>query len=151
MVNGSPTDGYQYSIEGSNDLTSWTALYDTTGVTGTGEPYTIGSFTGTAPTNVDNVRTSKKNHHVAYIADFTFGTSYKYYALGESTVAMLEGDGSEPVGRPSLVELSGVGDLNTAGARPLSPVPETASWAMLLTGIGAMGLLSRRRRAQAAA
>jgi hypothetical protein len=147
---GSPTDGYQYTIEGSNNLTSWTALYDTTGVTGSGEPYTIGSHTGTAPTSVNNVRTSTKNHHVAYIADFTFGTAYKYYALGASTVVMTEGDASEPISRVTLVEISGLGDLNSTHLGIHTPVPEPASWAMMLTGIGALGLFARRRRVQAA-
>jgi hypothetical protein len=46
---GAPYDGYQYTISGSNDLNSWTPLFDALTVAGAGEPFTLGSFTGTAP------------------------------------------------------------------------------------------------------
>src|SRR5262249_22672784 len=98
----------------------------------------------------------KKGHHAGYIADFTFGDSYKYFALGFSTAAFIQGDGDEPPGRPLLAEFSAVGLLSTtpaaAGPAPGSvPVPEPASWVMLLSGIGAMGLSARRGRALRAA
>jgi hypothetical protein len=50
-------DGYQYTIEGSNDGTTWTPLFDALTVTGGGEPFTLGTFTGTAPVSVNNVLT----------------------------------------------------------------------------------------------
>jgi hypothetical protein len=54
---GSQYDGFQYTIEGSNDGTTWTPLFDALTVSGAVEPFTSGSFTGTAPTNVNNVLT----------------------------------------------------------------------------------------------
>jgi hypothetical protein len=54
---GAQFDGYQYAIEGSNNQTTWTPLFDATSVVGASEPFTLGSFTGTAPTRVNNVLT----------------------------------------------------------------------------------------------
>ena len=92
-------DGFQYSIAGSNDGTTWTVLYDATSVNGSNEPFKLGNFTGTAPTTVNNVCPvalcalnaglpgSGPNGTVGYIARFTFTTAYQYYAFGASTVA----------------------------------------------------------------
>jgi hypothetical protein len=133
---GAAYDGYQYTIEGSNDGTTWTALFDATSVTGAGEPFTLGSFTGTAPTNVDNVLTGAAGPAgtVGYIADFSFGTAYKYYAFGASTEAFASGNSDQ--------ELSGV-----------SAIPEPASWAMMIAGfagVGAAVRLGRRTKFAAA-
>jgi hypothetical protein len=119
---GSQYDGYQYTIEGSNDGSNWTQLFDSTSVSGANEPFTLGTFTGTAPTNVDNVLTgaSGPGGTVGYIADFTFGSAYKYYAFGASTVAFAQGNSDQ--------ELSGV-----------SAIPEPASWAMMIVGFAGIG------------
>jgi hypothetical protein len=128
---GSAYDGYQYSIEGSNDLKTWDALFDATSVLGAGEPFTLGGFTGTAPTKVDNVvlGASGPGGKVGYIADFTFSKAYKYYAFGASTVAFASGNADQ--------ELSGV----TAPG-----VPEPTSWALLIMGFGGIGCALRARR-----
>jgi hypothetical protein len=107
---GSAYDGYQYQIYGSNDygnseVPTWTKLFDATSVNacvsgcvdgGTGEPFTLGTSTGTPPSTVNNVETggclpgpvnSPGSNCVGYEAQFTFGTAYKYYAFGASTVA----------------------------------------------------------------
>lgn len=128
---GSQYDGYQYTIYGSNDATNWTQLYDTTSVSGSGEPFTIGSFTGTAPTQVDNVLTPGNGPAgtVGYIADFHFNNAYKYYAFGASTVAFDQGNTDQ--------ELSGVAAIGA---------PEPATWAMFLLGFGALGFLMRAKR-----
>lgn len=52
---GTAYDGYQYSIYGSNNGTTWTPLFDALTVTGAGEPFTLGTFTGIAPVRVNNV------------------------------------------------------------------------------------------------
>jgi hypothetical protein len=137
---GSAYDGYQYSIEGSNDLSTWTPLYDTLTVSGSGEPFTIGTSTGTAPVAVNNVLTpgAGPNGTVGYIADFAFGTPYKYYAFGASTESVVAGN--------ELQELSGVasGDLvKTTGG---GGIPEPFTWAMLLAGFGAIGFMMRGKR-----
>ena len=148
---GVATDGYQYTIEGSNDGKTWTSLFDVTKVLGTGPQFTIGAFKGTAPNKVDNIITGGvKDQAAGYIADFRFKTAYKYYAFGGSTQAFLYGDGKEPADRAVEPELDGVGTTSTAlktGA--FAVVPEPGTWAMMLTGIGALGLLARRRRALA--
>jgi hypothetical protein len=106
---GSPFDGFQYSIAGTNDDTetpTWTMLYDATSVNGTGEPFTLGgtSAGSTAPWAVNNVLTPQSIGidpgctatatpcAVGYIAQFQFGTAYKHYAFGASTEAINAGN-----------------------------------------------------------
>jgi hypothetical protein len=115
---GSGYDGYQYTIAGSNDGTTWTPLFDALTVTGAGEPFTLGSFTGTAPTRVNNVLTPGAGPAgtVGYEADFSFGQSYRYYAFGASTEAFNAGNTDQ--------ELSAVG-----------AVPEPTTWLLLCTGL----------------
>jgi hypothetical protein len=128
---GSGYDGYQYQIWGSNNLTSWDFLFDADTVSGAGEPFTLDTFTGTAPTRVNNVvlGAGGPGGRVGYIADFSFGTAYKYYAFGASTRAIRDGNTDQ--------ELSGV----TAGA-----VPEPAAWSLMILGFGALGGMLRSRR-----
>ena len=113
---GSSYDGYQYKIAGSNDGLHWTLLFDATAVSGTQEPFTLGKWTGTPPTSVNNVLTPQTASFagcsgtstpcsVGYIATFTFSTAYQYYALGPSTQAINSGNSDQ--------ELSAVGTPNT--------------------------------------
>jgi hypothetical protein len=131
---GSAYDGYQYQIYGSNDLTTWSALYDTLTVTGAGEPFTIGSYTGTAPTTVNNVLTpgAGPGGTVGYEALFDFGTAYQYYAIGASTEAYNSGNTDQ--------ELSAIGALG---------VPEPSSLALFAAACFGIGAIRRRRRGSA--
>ena len=124
---GSPYDGYQYQIYGSNDLAAWTKLYDATSVTGVGEPFTLGTFTGTAPSSVNNVLTPQSIGlaagcsgtatpcAVGYIAQFQFPAAYKYFALGASTVASAQGNPDQ--------ELSAVGATSSFTTPPQTITP----------------------------
>jgi uncharacterized repeat protein (TIGR01451 family) len=109
---GAQYDGYQYTIAGSNDCETWTVLFDATSVNGDGEPFTLGNFTGTAPTTVNNVLTpgAGPGGTVGYIATFNFGTAYSCYALGASTVAFNQGNADQ--------ELSAVGTTVTTITQP---------------------------------
>lgn len=122
---GAQYDGYQYTIAGSNDGANWTMLYDTLTVSGASEPFTIGSFTGTAPTRVNNVINGPNG--VGYEADFSFSGSYKFYAFGASTVAFAQGNADQ--------ELSAI-----------AAVPEPDSLALLLAGLGGLAACARGRR-----
>jgi hypothetical protein len=72
-------------------------LFDATSVTGSGEPFTLGTFTGTAPLQVNNVLTPGANANgvVGYVADFSFGTAYKYYQFGASSFAIAQNPDQE--------------------------------------------------------
>jgi hypothetical protein len=136
-------DGYQYQIYGSNSLTTgWTPLFDALTVTGSAPHFTLGSFTGTAPTVVNNTLTpgAGPNGTVGYEADFNFGTAYKHYALGASTEAIHSGNVDQEFSA-AIVALA---------------VPEPATWllpAIALAGLfgwrtwGAAWAAARRRRA----
>jgi hypothetical protein len=133
---GAGYDGYQYSIAGSNDGTHWTQLFNALTVSNNG-PYTLGSFTGTAPSKVDNVLMTTGHGPggtVGYIADFKFANSYKFYAFGPSTEAVNRNNTDQ--------ELSGV-----SGA---PAVPEPATWAMMLVGLSAIGVAMRTARRRGA-
>lgn len=123
---GSQYDGYQYTIFGSNDGSTWTALFDATSVVGATEPFTLGSFAGTAPTTVNNVVTGAGG--VGYQADFSFSSSYQFYAFGASTVAFAQGNSDQ--------ELSAVA---------AAPIPEPETYALMLAGLACISVLMRRR------
>lgn len=126
---GSQYDGYQYTIYGSNNGTSFIQLFDATSVIGASEPFTLGTFTGTAPYLVNNVLTpgAGPGGTVGYEAYFSFGTAYKWYAFGASTVAYAQGNTDQ--------ELSAVAT---------SPVPEPGT--ILLFGASLLGLAGTARR-----
>jgi hypothetical protein len=126
---GSQYDGFQYSIWGKSASGAWVSLFDALTVTGSGEPFTLGTFTGTAPTVVNNVLTPGTGPAgtVGYEADFTFSSAYSEYAFGASTVAVKQGNADQ--------ELSAVG----------STVPEPSTTAGLIA-IGVAGLLIRGRK-----
>jgi hypothetical protein len=107
---GDSYDGYQYTISGANgDCTAatYTPLFDATLVTGTGEPFTLGSFTGTGPIKVNNVLTpgAGPGGTVGYEADFVFSQAYNCYSFGASTQAISSDNADQ--------ELSGVAALPT--------------------------------------
>jgi len=130
---GASYDGYQYSIYGSNNGTAWTPLFNVLTVTGAGEPFTLGTFTGTAPLRVNNVLTpgAGPGGTVGYEADFTFSSAYSEYAFGASTFATQSGNADQ--------ELSAVGSLTAS-------VPDGlpgGSCAWLIAGLGMLWLFAR--------
>jgi hypothetical protein len=119
---GGAFDGYQYSIEGSNDGSTWTPLFDALTVTGSGEPFTLGTFTGTAPSTVNNVVTGgcTAGNCVGYEAQFDFAAAYKFYAFGASTEATNSANADQ--------ELSAV-----------ATTPEPSSLLLLVSGLAGLG------------
>lgn len=122
---GGAFDGYQYTIEGSNDGQNWTPLFDALTVNGTGEPFTLGTFTGTAPTSVNNVLTpgNGPGGAVGYEANFNFSQAYQYYAFGASTEAVNSGNADQElsavaaVPEPSMIALAGLGLISLLVSR----------------------------------
>jgi hypothetical protein len=133
---GASYDGYQYQIWGSNNKSSWTPLFNVTSVNGSGEPFTLGTFTGTAPLTVNSVQTPGFNSAgtVGYEATFSFLNAYQYYALGSSTFATQSGNADQ--------ELSAVGSFNAS----VKGVPEPSTWAMMILGFLGVGFLAYRRK-----
>ena len=123
---GSAYDGYQYSIYGSTDGKAYSLLFDALSVTGSGEPFYLGDFVGTAPTTVNNtlVGVWGGQGQTGYIADFHFAEAYRYFKFGASTAAIAMGNADQ--------ELSGVGMI---------PGPSGIAFA-LVAGFGT----GRRRR-----
>jgi PEP-CTERM motif len=130
---GSAYDGYQYAVEGSNNGVTWTPLFDALTVVGSGEPFTLGTYSGTAPFTVNDVLTpgAGPGGTVGYEAEFAFGSGYQYYAFGASTEAVGSGNSDQ--------ELSAVGAIRT-----VSTVPEPGS--LLLFGSGLVWVALRRRK-----
>jgi hypothetical protein len=130
---GSAYDGYQYTILGSNDGVTYTPLFDALTVTGSGEPFTLGTFTGTAPYLVNNVLTpgAGPGGTVGYEAYFSFSSAYKYYEFGASTVAINSGNADQ--------ELSAIAT---------SSVPEPASLALLSAGLTTFAAVLRKKQSR---
>jgi hypothetical protein len=133
---GASYDGYQYAINGSNDGVAYTPLFDVLTVTGGSGPFTLGSFTGTAPTQVNNVLTpgAGPGGTIGYIPDFSFGAAYKYYRFDSSTFANNSAN-TEP-------EFSAVGTLGGG-----DPTPEPTTFALFGAGLAALLLIRRRSMA----
>jgi len=123
-------DGYQYTVSGSNDGVTYTLLYNPTSTVGGGEPFTLGTFTGTAPYQVNNVLTpgAGPGGTVGYEADFSFSQAYQWYSFGSSVVGIDSGNSDQ--------ELSGVAAL----------APEPATLAGLISGGCLLALMGFRRR-----
>ncbi|MGZ6016253.1 MAG: PEPxxWA-CTERM sorting domain-containing protein [Phenylobacterium sp.] len=133
---GDSYDGYQYQIWGYDGSNTWTELYDTLNVSNAGEPFTLVSYVGTAPTRVNNVLTpgtfnDAGDGTVGYISDFHFNSGYSVYAFGTSTFAGPQNPEQE--------------------FSAVAAIPEPASWALMILGLGGAGAALRRRRQALAA
>src|SRR5262249_715283 len=122
-----------------NNGTTWTPLFDALTVNGSGEPFTLGNFSGTAPQTVNNVLTpgAGLNGTVGYEASFLFANAYQFYAFGASTEAFNSGNADQ--------ELSAVG-ANIAGvpARFRTSRPDLGGrWPSRLVATAAQDRLSQ--------
>jgi hypothetical protein len=127
---GANFDGYQYTIEGSNDGIVYTPLFNAITVAGAGEPFILETYSGTGPTSVNNILigTGGGEGITGYIADFRFATAYRYFSFGASIMAINNGNADQ--------ELSAVGSF----------VPEPGSLELFSVGLGGLGIAKLRRR-----
>jgi hypothetical protein len=142
---GASYDGYQYSIYGSNDGINYTELFDAISVLGSGEPFTLGVYVGTAPSRVNNVLTpgAGPGGTVGYVADFTFGQAYKFYAFGSSTATKLSGNLDQEL---SAIAVATDSTTPTPPTDPIPPTDPTAPEpATLLSGFLVLVLLGVSR------
>lgn len=69
----------------------------------------------------------------------SFARSYDLGALAQARYIMIDGNGTGGAGSTNAF------DLDAIGAHEVTPVPEPATTALMLAGLGVMGLLARRR------
>lgn len=70
----------------------------------------------------------------------SFARSYDLGALSTARYIMIDGNGDGAAGGTNAF------DLDAIGAHEVSPIPEPATTALMLAGLGALGLVARRRQ-----
>jgi hypothetical protein len=138
---GDGWDYFQYSISGSNDGVAYDPLFDATSVVGSAPPFTLGTFTGTGPFQVNNVLTpgAAALYTVGYEADFKFAKAYRWYSFGASTAALAGGNQDE--------EISAVASLDpTPVPTTFGSTPEPSTFVGALIGGCLIGLIAFRQK-----
>jgi hypothetical protein len=138
-------DVFQYRILGSTDGVTYTLLFDPQAVNEVNNPganaaFTLRTFTGTAPTLLNNTITpglGSPAGNIGYEEYFTFSSSYSFFRFAPSTLTL-----TDPTGE-NETELSAVG-IGVPSQQILSTVPEPVS--LLLVGAGLVALLGSARR-----
>lgn len=141
-------DVFQYKIWGSNDGVTYTALFDPQTVNEANQPntnaaFTLNTYTGTAPTLLNNTLTpglGGNSGDIGYEEYFTFSNSYTYFRFTPSTLTL-----TDPTGENEL-ELSAVGAGVPSQQIISTAVPEPASSLLVGAGLAALLVSTRRRK-----
>ncbi len=126
------------AVGGCTVQANWSLLSDPTGsVIGADGP--VYNFAGTAAATIFRGGSSEFGLVNAYTQDYTFGTAYDFYAIRGSTQAMIQLT-ADP-------ELDAMVAFNRVDV-PLVPEPET--YALMMAGLAALGVVARRRKQSSA-
>lgn len=136
-------DVMEYSVFGCSGAAGacktaaeWTFLSDVTSFANVASGNPTYTFAGTEPTTVYRGGSAEFGALNAYTRDYTFATPYNYYGIRASTVSFLANDADPEL--DALVAFNRIDVMN--------PVPEPETYALLLAGLGVLGVVARRRQ-----
>jgi hypothetical protein len=143
-------DVFQYQILGSTDGVTYTPLFNPASVNEADNPghnvfFTLNSFTGTAPTVLNDTITPGLGSgvgNVGYEEYFTFASSYSFYKFLPSALTLSPCTGCE-----NELELSAVGIGTPSQTIISTATPEPGTALCVILGLAAMSGIRRLRKA----